>query len=95
MLVVFREISRKLSLRFMNRILACVFLSIGSVLVIYSLNVLPSVSRAFSRLLSGGSPDQALWFLLAGLAAIVIGVVRLLIAPIGRPRASSRGGRQR
>lgn len=77
----------------MNRILACVFLSIGSVLVIYALNVLPSVGEAFSRLLSGQPPEQALWFLLAGMAIAVIGAGALFRAP-AHPKAISRGSRR-
>ena len=75
----------------MNRVLACVFLSVGSVLVIYGLNALPSLGAAFSRLRSGGQPDQALWFLLAGTVAVAVGVVALFRAPAYEVPKSSRG----
>lgn len=79
----------------MNRVLACVLLSIGSVLVIYGLNVLPSVVDALARLLAGRPPEQALWFLLAGTVIIAVGIGSFLIAPRGRAAASSRGSGHR
>ena len=82
----------------MNRVLACVFLSLGSVLVIYGFFALPSLRAAFSVLLHGGQPEQALWFLLAGVAAAAIGIVVLFRAPAYDPSKPGRhysSGRRR
>lgn len=74
----------------MNRVLACVFLSIGTVLVVYGLNALNSVGASFSRLFNGGAPEQALWFLLGGIAAVILGIAGLFRAPKIRPVTSRR-----
>jgi hypothetical protein len=65
----------------MNRVLACVFLSLGTVLVVYGLNAVDSVGAAFSRLVSGAPSEPALWFLLAGIAASLIGAGSLFRSP--------------
>jgi hypothetical protein len=74
----------------MNRILACVLLSIGTVLVVYGFNALNSVTASFSRLVRGAPPEQALWFLLAGVLAMVLGITGLFRAPKIRPAMSRR-----
>ncbi len=68
----------------MNRTFACVLLSLGTVLLVYSLNALRSLSAALSHLFSGLAPEPALWFLLAGLVAFGAGFGGLCLAPKGR-----------
>lgn len=80
----------------MNRILACVLLSLGSVLVIYGFFALPSLRAALSVLLKGGPPSQDLWFFLGGVTTAVTGLVMLFRAPVydlakpGRYRSDGR-----
>jgi hypothetical protein len=74
----------------MNRVLACILLSTGTVLVVYGLNALNSVSIPLARLIGGARPEPAFWFLLAGIAAVVIGIGALFRAPGIRPAVSRR-----
>lgn len=72
----------------MSRILACIFLSLGTVLIVFGLNFLDSIRSAFSRLFSDGPTDKAIWFLLAGVGFIVVGMIILLLSP--RPHRFGR-----
>lgn len=65
----------------MNRVLACVFLSIGTVLVVYGLNAVDSVVQALAALARGATPDRPIWFLLAGIAAMLVGIGGLFRTP--------------
>jgi hypothetical protein len=62
----------------MNRILSLVFLSIGTVLIIYGLNALDSVSSSFSRLFTGAPTDKTFWLLIAGVLLFITGAGSLI-----------------
>lgn len=65
----------------MNRLFSLIFLSIGTVLVIYGLNALDSVSSSLSRLFNGVPTDETIWLLLAGVLCFCVGIVGLLRRP--------------
>lgn len=65
----------------MNRLLSLLFLSIGTVLIIYGLNALDSVSSSLSRLFNGVPTDETIWLLLAGLVCFCIGIGGLIRGP--------------
>ena len=57
----------------MNRTISLILLSIGTVLVIYGLNALDSVSSSFSRLFTGAPTDKTIWLLISGVLCFSIG----------------------
>jgi hypothetical protein len=65
----------------MNRILSCVLLCIGTVLVIYGLNALDSISSSFSRFFTGAPTDKTIWLLIAGVLLAVVGAGGLVRRP--------------
>jgi Protein of unknown function (DUF3185) len=62
----------------MNRILSLVFLSIGTVLIIYGLNALDSISSSFSRLFTGAPTDKTIWLLIGGVLLFLTGAGNLI-----------------
>lgn len=62
----------------MNRLLSLLLLAIGTVLVIYGLNALDSISSSFSRLFTGGPTEKSIWLLIGGILLVFIGAGRLL-----------------
>lgn len=62
----------------MNRLLSLVLLAIGTVLMIYGLNALDSISSSFSRLFTGAPTDKTIWLLIGGVLLALIGAGGLL-----------------
>jgi hypothetical protein len=58
----------------MNRTISLIFLSLGTVLVIYSFNAVGSLSSAFSEFLSGAPTDRAVWAMIAGVVLFGVGI---------------------
>lgn len=65
----------------MNRVISCILLSVGIVLIIYGLNTLNSVATALARFVSGGPTEFAFWALIAGILAMSTGLGGLFRAP--------------
>lgn len=66
----------------MNRALGIALLAVGIVLMIFGINATDSFVSDVSRFFTGSPTDKAIWLLLGGIAATVVGAVMSL----GRPR---------
>jgi drug/metabolite transporter (DMT)-like permease len=62
----------------MNRIIAIVFLVGGVVLMILGIQATNSLSSDVSRFFSGSPTDKAIWMLIGGIVAAVIGLFGLM-----------------
>ncbi|HSY54641.1 MAG TPA: DUF3185 family protein [Opitutaceae bacterium] len=62
----------------MNKIISLALLAGGIALIVYGVNTTNSVSSDFSRLFSGSPTDKAIWLLIGGGVAAVIGAGGLL-----------------
>ena len=62
----------------MNRIVSIALLVGGIVLMIFGINATNSFSSDVSRFFSGSPTDKAIWMLIGGLVAAVIGLVGTL-----------------
>ena len=65
----------------MNRLVSLVFLSIGTVLIIYGLNALDSIGSSFSRFFTGTPTDRTMWLLIAGVLCFCTGAGGLVFGP--------------
>lgn len=65
----------------MNRITSLIFLSIGTVLIIYGFNALDSIASSFSRFFSGTPTDKTIWLLLGGFLCFGVGAGGLVFGP--------------
>lgn len=61
----------------MNKGLSVALLVVGFVLIIVGLNAYHSASSDISRFFTGAPTDKALWLLISGIAASVIGLFGL------------------
>ena len=59
----------------MNKIVSLALLSGGVVLMIYGINATNSFGSDISRFLTGAPTDKAIWMLIGGTVAAVIGLV--------------------
>jgi len=62
----------------MNKAVSLVILVAGIVLVIYGVAATESFSSDISRFFTGTPTDKAIWMLLGGIVATIIGLVGLL-----------------
>ena len=62
----------------MNRIVSIALLVGGIVLMIFGINATNSFSSDVSRFFSGSPTDKAIWLLIGGIIATVIGLVGTL-----------------
>ena len=62
----------------MNRIFPLALLIGGVVLIIYGINATNSFSSDVSRFFTGSPTDKAVWMLIGGIVAAVIGLVGTL-----------------
>jgi amino acid permease len=62
----------------MNKVVSLVILAGGIVLVIYGVAATESFSSDISRFFTGSPTDKAIWLLVGGIVAIIIGLVGLL-----------------
>lgn len=58
----------------MNKALSVVFLVAGVILLVYGINASNSVSSDFSRLFTGAPTDKAVWLIVGGAAATLVGL---------------------
>jgi amino acid permease len=62
----------------MNKALSLAIFAAGIVLVVYGVAATKSFSSDISRFFTGSPTDKAIWMLLGGIVAIIIGLVGLL-----------------
>jgi len=62
----------------MNKAVSLVILAAGIVLVIYGVAATESFSSDISRFFTGTPTDKAIWMMIGGVVAIIIGLVGLL-----------------
>jgi len=61
----------------MNKAVSLVILAAGIVLVIYGVAATKSFSSDISRFFTGSPTDKAIWMLIGGIVAIIIGLAGL------------------
>ena len=62
----------------MNKVVSLAILVGGIILVIYGVSATKSFSSDISRFFTGSPTDKAIWMLIGGIAAIIIGLAGLL-----------------
>jgi zinc transporter ZupT len=62
----------------MNKLISLAILAGGIVLVVFGVAATESFSSDISRFFTGTPTDKAIWMLLGGIVAIIIGLVGLL-----------------
>ena len=60
-----------------NKLISLAILAVGVVLVIYGFSASESFSSDVSRFFTGSPTDKAIWMLLGGIVAVIIGLVGL------------------
>jgi len=65
----------------MNRPVSLALLVVGVILIVYGAKASDSVGSTFSRLFTGEPTDRAIWLLLGGLVAVIIGLTGSLRGP--------------
>ena len=68
----------------MNKLTLAVILAAGIVLVIYGVAASESFSSDVSRFFTGSPTDKAIWMLIGGIVAIIIGLGGLLHGQLKR-----------
>ncbi len=62
----------------MNKLISLVILAGGIVLVVFGVAATESFSSDVSRFFTGSPTDKAIWMLIGGIVAIIIGLAGLL-----------------
>ena len=62
----------------MNKLISLVILAGGIVLVVFGVSATKSFSSDISRFFTGSPTDKAIWMLVGGIVAIIIGLAGLL-----------------
>jgi hypothetical protein len=62
----------------MNKLISLAILAGGIVLVVYGVAATDSFSSDVSRFFTGSPTDKAIWMLIGGIVAIIIGLAGLL-----------------
>jgi uncharacterized membrane protein YidH (DUF202 family) len=62
----------------MNKIISLALLAGGIVLMIIGINATNSFSSDVSRFFTGSPTDKAVWMLIGGIVAVVVGLVSML-----------------
>ncbi|MGQ0523646.1 MAG: DUF3185 family protein [Betaproteobacteria bacterium] len=62
----------------MNKSISLALLATGIVLVIFGVSAMNSASSDISRFFTGAPTDKAMWLLIGGIVATIVGVVGLL-----------------
>lgn len=65
----------------MNKFVSLALLVGGAVLIVMGINATHSFSSDVSRFFSGSPTDKAIWMLLGGVVAVVIGLAMMLRRP--------------
>ena len=64
----------------MNKIVSLALLAGGVVLIVFGIQATNSFSSDVSRFFTGSPTDKAVWMLIGGAAAAVVGLVGLMMA---------------
>ena len=67
----------------MNRVVSLVILAAGIVLVVFGVAATKSFTSDISRFFTGSPTDKAIWMLLGGIVAIIVGLAGL---SLGKPK---------
>ncbi|MGD0597629.1 MAG: DUF3185 family protein [Sedimentisphaerales bacterium] len=67
----------------MNKVVSLVILAAGIVLVVFGVAATKSFSSDISRFFTGSPTDKAIWMLIGGVVAIIIGLAGL---SLGKPK---------
>jgi len=62
----------------MNKIVSLAMLALGIVLIVFGVNATNSFSSDVSRFFTGSPTDKAVWMLIAGVVAAIIGLAGTL-----------------
>lgn len=62
----------------MNRIVSLAILLVGVALIVIGVNAMNSFGSDVSRFFTGAPTDRAVWMLLGGIAAVIIGGIPLI-----------------
>lgn len=65
----------------MNQSISMAIVAVGVVLIFFGMNAAESISSDFSRFFTGAPTDRAVWMLLAGIAATIIGLLGMMRGP--------------
>ncbi|MGA2866772.1 MAG: DUF3185 family protein [Verrucomicrobiota bacterium] len=65
----------------MNKIISLALLAGGIVLIVIGINATNSFSSDVSRFFTGSPTDKAVWMLIGGIVAAVVGLATLLRSP--------------
>ena len=58
----------------MNKITSITLLVVGGILLAYGLNANDSVGSGFSRFFTGAPTDKAIWLIIGGCVALLVGL---------------------
>jgi hypothetical protein len=58
----------------MNKLVSLALLVVGIILIVYGLNASDSIGSAFSRAFTGAPTDKAVWLLVGGAVAAIVGL---------------------
>jgi hypothetical protein len=62
----------------MNKIVSLALLVVGIILIVYGVSASDSIGSGFSRLFTGAPTDKAVWLLVGGAVAAVVGLTGVL-----------------
>lgn len=57
----------------MNKSISLVLLVVGIILIGYGISASDSIGSEFSRLFTGSPTDKAIWLIIGGVAALIVG----------------------
>jgi hypothetical protein len=63
----------------MNRGIGIALLAVGIILIVYGINASNSVGSSFSRFFTGSPTDKTVWFLIGGVASVIVGGVMSML----------------
>jgi len=63
----------------MNKIISLALLVGGIILIIFGANASDSIGSSFSRFFTGSPTDKAMWMLIGGAAAAIVGAAGLVL----------------
>jgi hypothetical protein len=69
----------------MNKAIGIALLAVGAVLIIFGINESQSFASDVSRFFTGNPTDRAMWFMIGGAVAALVGLVLLLQRSRGIP----------
>ena len=59
----------------MNKVIGIALLAVGIALIVYGIKASDSVASSFSRFFNGTPTDKTIWFLVGGIASVVVGLL--------------------